>query len=98
MDISSQAIRVRNSHPTAVPLLLAFTLPRSASYIDLLTGIDESAMNLHRRNRPQGLFTEVPTGSLLIQEKAANRTSGEPNLWSSSSLFMGIAQTYHEQF
>jgi hypothetical protein len=37
-------------------------------------------------------------GSLLIQEKAANRTSVEPNLWSSSSLFMGIAQTYHERF
>jgi hypothetical protein len=65
MDISSQAIRVRNSHPTAVPLLLAFTLPRSASYIDLLTGIDESAMNLHRRNRPQGLFTEVPRIEIL---------------------------------
>jgi hypothetical protein len=37
-------------------------------------------------------------GSLLIQEKAVNRTSGEPNLWSSSSVFMGIAQAYRERF
>jgi hypothetical protein len=43
-------------------------------------------------------FDRRCSGSLLIQEKAANRTSVEPNLWSSSSLFMGIAQTYHERF
>jgi hypothetical protein len=37
-------------------------------------------------------------GSLLIQERAANCTSGEPNLWSSSGVSMGFWQAFRERF
>ena len=46
---------------------------------------------------PVSTGLEALTGSLLIRAKAADRTPGETDSWSSSSVFMGIARAYRER-